>query len=138
TPPTASQNVCRRRTLVSTRTSFCWLAVCERASAAAWSRSSTDDSRNRAAGPVVVELARPLPDDGRAAKDHGRTNVKRSKGPSKADLLRRIAELEAQHARTCHFATQTLDKAGDAMMASAVIVRLTALGGREIIPAVAI
>lgn len=61
-----------------------------------------------------------------------------AKRETKADLARRVVELEAQLASSYHFASATLDKAGDCLMASAVIVRLTALGGREIINPIAI
>lgn len=66
-------------------------------------------------------------------------SAKKRKGPSKADLARKVKELEAQLAHTYHFASASLDKAGSpALLASAVIVELTALGGRELITPVAI
>lgn len=54
------------------------------------------------------------------------------------DLRRRIMELEAQLASNAHFAIRTIDKAGEPLMGSAVILRLNALGGREIISPIAI
>lgn len=56
----------------------------------------------------------------------------KTKGPSKATLARRVLELEAQLASTYHFADATLNKAGSALMASGVLVQLSALGGREL------
>lgn len=63
--------------------------------------------------------------------------------PSKAKaenaiLRRKVAELEAQLASSYHFASATLDSAGDRNQGGAVIVRLTALGGKELIVPVAI
>jgi len=55
-----------------------------------------------------------------------------------AALRRKVAELEAQLASSYHFASATLDSAGDKMQGGAVILRLTALGGRELIFPVAI
>ena len=60
------------------------------------------------------------------------------KGPTKADLKRQIAELNAQMASTYHFAAAGLHKAGDAMMGSGVMIQLTGLGGKEIINPVVI
>lgn len=65
------------------------------------------------------------------------------KKPSKAKadnviLRRKVAELEAQLASSYHFASATLDSAADKMQGGAVILRLTALGGRELIVPVAI
>ncbi|MRN79440.1 hypothetical protein [Brucella sp. 10RB9210] len=51
---------------------------------------------------------------------------------TKADLRRKIAELEAQLVHTYHFADAELHKAGN-LVGSGVVLRLTALGGREII-----
>lgn len=66
-------------------------------------------------------------------------NPQKKKGPTKAELARKVKELEAQLASSYHFASATLDKAeSPALMASAVIVELTALGGRELIHPVAI
>lgn len=63
----------------------------------------------------------------------------KKKGPTKAELQRKIKELEAQQAYTYHVASLGLPKADEAhFMASAVVLELTALGGREIIPPVAI
>lgn len=63
----------------------------------------------------------------------------RKRAPTRADLARKVAELEAQLASTLHFADIGLTKAGtDKMMASAVIVRLHTLGGSEITPTFAI
>lgn len=58
----------------------------------------------------------------------------RKKAKTRADLQREIAELKAQLIHTYHFATADLHKAStDHMMASGVIVTLTAIGGRQII-----
>ena len=58
---------------------------------------------------------------------------------TRADLLRQVAELNAQLASAYHFAAATLDKAGqDRMMASGVLLQMTALGGRELIVPVVI
>lgn len=66
------------------------------------------------------------------------TKVKKPK-MTKADFQRKVAETEAQLASTYHFADVQVLKAGqEHLMASAVVLRLTALGGREIIPPVAI
>jgi len=63
---------------------------------------------------------------------------KKKKGPTKADLARKLKEMEAQLASTYHFASVTLDNAGDRGQGGAVIVTLTALGGKELIVPVAI
>ena len=55
-----------------------------------------------------------------------------------AILRRKVAELEAQLVSSYHFASVTLDGAGDKNQGGAVIVRLTALGGRDLIVPVAI
>lgn len=58
---------------------------------------------------------------------------------TKADLQRKVKELEAQLAHQYHFAAQYIDKAGmDKTMGSAVILELTFLGGRKVIEPVAI
>ncbi|WOF44332.1 hypothetical protein KNJ79_05215 [Sphingopyxis indica] len=62
---------------------------------------------------------------------------KKSKGPTKAELTRKLKEMEAQLASSYHFASATLEKAGN-LAASAVVVELTALGGRQLINPVAI
>lgn len=63
----------------------------------------------------------------------------KKRAPTRADLLRKIEELEAQQAGILNFADIGLAKAGtDKMGASAVIVRLHTLGGSEITPAFAI
>lgn len=55
------------------------------------------------------------------------------------DFKREIVELRAQLAHAYHFASIGIDKAGTRnMMASGVLVHLTALGGREIIDPVVI
>lgn len=64
--------------------------------------------------------------------------MSRAKPVTKAELLRRNRELEAQLAHVYHFASATLDKAGDCLKASGVLLQLHALGGREIIPPVVI
>lgn len=61
------------------------------------------------------------------------------KKPSYADLARKVLELQAQAPCTGRLALKTIDKASDDhMMASAVIVTVTALGGREIVSPFAI
>lgn len=55
-----------------------------------------------------------------------------SKKPTYADLQRKIRELEAQSPPAARAALRDIDKADDRLMGSAVIVTLTALGGREI------
>jgi hypothetical protein len=58
---------------------------------------------------------------------------------TRAQLERKVLELESQLIHVYHFADATIHKAGTSyMMASAVLLQITALGGREIIPAVAI
>lgn len=60
------------------------------------------------------------------------------KKPSKADLQRKVMELEGQLAGSYHFANQEIDKADDRLTASGVLLQLTALGGRQIIKPVVI
>jgi len=55
-----------------------------------------------------------------------------------ATANRRVLELRAQLASTMGAAFDDLPKAGDSLHGSAVILELTALGGRKIIEAVAI
>lgn len=63
----------------------------------------------------------------------------KKKKPTRADLQRKLKEMEAQLASTYHFASATLDNAAyPKLIASAVIVELTALGGRQLINPVAI
>ena len=62
---------------------------------------------------------------------------KKKKGPTKAELARKLKETEAQLACSYHFASATLERAGN-LAASAVVVELTALGGRQLITPVAI
>lgn len=57
---------------------------------------------------------------------------------TKADLQRRVMELESQLASRAAAASAELGKAGDVLMGSAVILHLVALGGREIVAPVAI
>lgn len=63
----------------------------------------------------------------------------KKKGASKGDLARKVKELEAQLASSYHFASATL---GDAecpkLLASAAIIQITALGGKELMRPVAI
>lgn len=61
-----------------------------------------------------------------------------TKKPTYADLQRRIRELEAQSAPAARAALRDIDKADDRLMGSAVVVTLTALGGREIVAPFAI
>ena len=62
---------------------------------------------------------------------------KKPKGPTKIELVRKLKEMEAQLASTYHFASVNLPKA-EGLGGSAVILELTALGGRELIHPVAI
>jgi hypothetical protein len=56
---------------------------------------------------------------------------------TKAELRRRIAELEAQSPSLTKLAWQSIDKARrEAMMGSGVILSLTFLGGKEVFPPV--
>lgn len=55
-----------------------------------------------------------------------------------AQLEREVLELRAQSISRLKDADRLMLKAGDALMASACIVTITALGGREIVPAFAI
>lgn len=58
---------------------------------------------------------------------------------TKADLQRKVKELEAQLAHQYHFTTRTIDKAGmQHCLGSAVILELTFLGGAKVIEPVAI
>lgn len=58
----------------------------------------------------------------------------KTKTPTRADLARKIMELEAQLAHRYYFNSAELHKAGtDHMMASGVLVQLHALGGRRLI-----
>lgn len=53
---------------------------------------------------------------------------------SRAQLERQVLELEAQLAHVYHFADATIHKCStDRMMASGVLVQLTALGGAELV-----
>lgn len=61
------------------------------------------------------------------------------KPTTKADLQRKVKELEAQLVHQYHFATHTIDKAGMRhCLGSAVILELTCLGGTKVIEPVAI
>lgn len=59
------------------------------------------------------------------------------KKPTKAELARMLKEAKAQQIHVCHFADQYLAKMGN-FQASGIMVELTALGGREIIPPIVI
>lgn len=66
------------------------------------------------------------------------TKIKKPK-PTKAQLARKVKELEAQLASSYHFAGCTIDKAStDYLMASGVLLELTFLGGRQAITPVVI
>ena len=62
----------------------------------------------------------------------------KKKVDTKADLQRKVTELTAQLAHTYHFADAELHKAGDALMASGVLLTMHALGGRQLISPVVI
>lgn len=55
-----------------------------------------------------------------------------------ADLRRRISDLEAQVASRAAWAHDEIEGAGEALMASAAILEIRALGGRQIVAPVAI
>lgn len=57
--------------------------------------------------------------------------------PTRAELQRKIMELEAQLASTYHFADANLHKAQD-LMGSGVLIQMHGLGGRELITPVVI
>lgn len=57
---------------------------------------------------------------------------------TRAQLERELMELKAQMPSTYHFATQTLHTAGEQLMASGALLRLEALGGKQLIPPVVI
>lgn len=57
---------------------------------------------------------------------------------TKADLARRVMELESQLASTAAQASRDIEKAGDSLMASAAVLTITGLGGRVIVAPVAI
>lgn len=60
--------------------------------------------------------------------------VTKAEGPTKAQLAQKVKELTAQLAFTYAAVDQKLNGAGSALMASGVLVELTALGGRAIVP----
>lgn len=62
------------------------------------------------------------------------TKTTKPKKPTRAELARKVKELEAQLAFTYHNASLTISKAGDSHMASGVLVQLHSLGGKEITP----
>lgn len=55
------------------------------------------------------------------------------KKPTYKDLERKVKELEAQSATNTRAAMRDIEKAGDCLMASACIIQIVALGGREIV-----
>lgn len=57
---------------------------------------------------------------------------------TREELERKIADLEAQLTCRYRYAGKELEKAGDCLTGSAAILRVTALGGREIVAPVAI
>lgn len=65
-------------------------------------------------------------------------STKKTKGPTKADLARKVMELTAQLASTYHFADAALHKAGSPLVGSGVLLQMNALGGRELISPVVI
>lgn len=60
------------------------------------------------------------------------------KKPTYKDLERKLQELEAQCPWNARAALRDIDEAGSKFTASAVILRLTALGGKDVIHPVAI
>lgn len=65
------------------------------------------------------------------------TSTKKPK-PTKAELQRKIVELESQLVHTYHFADAYLHKAGSGLLGSGVMLQLTALGGNKIVEPVMI
>lgn len=65
------------------------------------------------------------------------TGTNKKAKPSRADLARKVRELEAQLASAYHFADARLDRFGN-LVGSAAILEITTLGGRETIGPVAI
>jgi thiamine biosynthesis protein ThiC len=61
------------------------------------------------------------------------TNIKKKTKTTKAQLQRKVRELEAQMASTYHFAAAALPKCGDGMMGSGVLVHLSPLGGGDLV-----
>lgn len=57
---------------------------------------------------------------------------------TKADLLRKIGELEAQSITNLKAASKDIGKAGVTLSASAVVITVYGLGGRQITPHFAI
>src|SRR5690606_27524307 len=64
--------------------------------------------------------------------------IAKNRGTSKSDLQRKVMELTGQLASTYYFADASLDKAGDSLIGSGVLLRLNALGGRELIEPIVI
>lgn len=62
----------------------------------------------------------------------------KKKTKTRADLQREVMELKAQLAAMYHFASAELHKAGKGLMGSGALLRLHALGGRELIVPVVI
>jgi hypothetical protein len=60
------------------------------------------------------------------------------KQKTRKELERRILELEAQTASTLKASIKAIDKVGEPLFASACIVHITALGGREVLPPFAV
>ena len=60
------------------------------------------------------------------------------KKPSRQELEGQIKELKSQLVHQYHFASVGIQKAGKEFTASAVILELTALGGRKLVEPVAI
>ena len=64
---------------------------------------------------------------------------KQTKSQRIAELERKLVEVQAQHAYIYKVAVEGIKKAGtDRLMASGVVLTLTALGGREVCPPVLI
>lgn len=53
--------------------------------------------------------------------------------PTYKDLERKVRELEAQSATNTRAAMRDIEKSGDQLMASACIIQIAALSGREIV-----
>lgn len=67
------------------------------------------------------------------------TKAPKPKKKTRAELERKIMELEAGMASTYHFADAYLAQIKDgSYMGSGVVLRITALGGREVMPPVLI
>ena len=61
------------------------------------------------------------------------TKTTKPKKPTRSELASKVKELEAQLSHSLYYASVELPKAGN-LMASGVLIQMTALGGREVVP----